>query len=449
MYASPRIGAVLASIALLVCPNALAGSMAATPITIDTATAPEAVVLPDISVTLGNNLTYQDDIVIRVAGASTVAVDLVSLSSLVSCVGYGTSPIGFAGTGMDYWNFRVTSVDGLQSGLTCSFHGLAIEKSSIGENCQVTASFEARRYVTSQILDSAGPITVANVTPCGSPPTIVTIHASDMRGARDDGPQDGTFDAFVQQFSVNNNGWTSLATAFEFDLSVIPPGATLEMAVLGLLVNAYEGNRQLAVSAYSGDGAVSLTDFAAGSLVERRTVDASTPQVFMDVSGVVDGWLVDKAPFGGFNLREDPSNCCNYTVMGVDGQPDFPSLYVAYRMPTVLPVAIDIRPGTEPNSVNLRSKGQLPVAILSDASLHAPTDVVVESLRFGHDGTEASLRKCNDLAVDVNLDGLVDLVCHFDSRVAGFQPGDIEGLLSVETIGGERLQGRDSIRIVP
>lgn len=448
MHASHWLGAVLASTALLICPNALAGSMAATPITIDTAVAPDVVVLPDINVTLGNTLRYQDGIVIRVAGATTLGVDVGALPGLVSCPGY-PSAVGYLNNGPDSWNFRVTTFE-LPSGLTCTFHGLPIAKSGIGDNCQVTSSYEANPFNSGPILDSAGPITVVNVSSCGPPPPIiVNIPAASIASATDVGPQDGSFDEYVRQLSVNNNGYTSLATAFEFDLSAIPAGAQIDMAVLGALVNADEGPRQVAVSAYAGDGTVSLPDFAAGTLVERQIIAANMPNIFVDVTSMVDGWLLASTAFGGFNLREDPANCCSYTVMGVDGQPYFPALYVAYRMPPVLPVGIDIRPGTEPNSLNLRSKGQVPVAILSDASLYAPTDVVVESLRFGHDGTETSLLKCVGPTVDVNLDGLVDLVCHFDTQLAGFQPGDIEGLLSVETIGGLKLQGRDSIRIVP
>ena len=55
MRTSVRIGALVASVAALICANAIAGSMTATPITIDKATAPDVITLPDITVTGGPN----------------------------------------------------------------------------------------------------------------------------------------------------------------------------------------------------------------------------------------------------------------------------------------------------------------------------------------------------------------------------------------------------------
>ena len=112
-------------------------------------------------------------------------------------------------------------------------------------------------------------------------------------------------------------------------------------------------------------------------------------------------------------------------------------------------VDIDIRPGTMPNVVNLRSKGNVPVAILSDATFYAPTDVVIASLTFGRTGDEASFRQCSSIAEDVNADGLLDLICHFYVEVASFQAGDTQGVLKGATSGGLALKGTDSLRVVP
>lgn len=117
--------------------------------------------------------------------------------------------------------------------------------------------------------------------------------------------------------------------------------------------------------------------------------------------------------------------------------------------PPVRIVDIDIRPGTMPNVVNRRSQGNLPVAILSDATFYAPTEVAISSLTFGRSGEEASLRRCNPVAEDVNADGLLDLKCHFDTAAASFQAGDTQGLLQGETIGGLAIAGTDSVRVVP
>ena len=58
---------------------------------------------------------------------------------------------------------------------------MKVAKSSIGENCSINVRYEARRFVVSSVIDSAGPILVANVTPCGPPPPEVIEVAIDIK----------------------------------------------------------------------------------------------------------------------------------------------------------------------------------------------------------------------------------------------------------------------------
>jgi hypothetical protein len=110
-------------------------------------------------------------------------------------------------------------------------------------------------------------------------------------------------------------------------------------------------------------------------------------------------------------------------------------------------VAIDIKPGGEPNSINPDNRGNIPVAILSAEGFDATTEIDRESLTFGSTGYEDSLLRCND--EDVNDDGLPDLVCHFRTRDTGFTDGDSSGHLRGMTSDGEVIVGADSVRIVP
>lgn len=111
-------------------------------------------------------------------------------------------------------------------------------------------------------------------------------------------------------------------------------------------------------------------------------------------------------------------------------------------------VDIDIRPGTMPNPLNLRSDGVVPVAVLSDSEFDA-LSVDRDSLTFGRFGTEASLVKCNAQPEDVNADGLLDLVCHFSTAAAGFVRADMHGVLMGVIEGGGNIKGADSVRVVP
>jgi len=113
----------------------------------------------------------------------------------------------------------------------------------------------------------------------------------------------------------------------------------------------------------------------------------------------------------------------------------------------VVTVDIDIKPGSYPNAINLKSRGTVPVAILSTPSFDAPSAVDVGSLTFGRTGNEMSLAFCGE-PEDVNGDGLSDLVCHFYTQKTGFQSGDTQGTLK-GTAAGTPIIGIDSVRIVP
>jgi len=114
-----------------------------------------------------------------------------------------------------------------------------------------------------------------------------------------------------------------------------------------------------------------------------------------------------------------------------------------------IPVAIDIKPGSFPNSINPKSRGTIPVGILSSSTFDAPTSVDRTSLTFGRTGNEQSLAFCNSSPEDVNVDGFLDLVCHFNTQQTGFQAGDTAGALKGKTVTGTPIIGTDSVRIVP
>lgn len=85
------------AVAALICaaPVAFAGPMSATPITIDLTTAPDVITLPDLSMTFGNDLKYQDGVTIFVDGADAV----VSANPFDnSCDGYSGGAFGAVGS---------------------------------------------------------------------------------------------------------------------------------------------------------------------------------------------------------------------------------------------------------------------------------------------------------------------------------------------------------------
>ncbi len=111
---------------------------------------------------------------------------------------------------------------------------------------------------------------------------------------------------------------------------------------------------------------------------------------------------------------------------------------------TVVPVAIDIKPGSYPNSINPKSKGVIPVAILTDQDFDATT-VDVSTVVFGLAGAQP---KHNGHIEDVDGDGDDDLMLHFKTQDTGIQCGDTEATLSGVTFGSQAIEGSDFINTV-
>jgi len=117
--------------------------------------------------------------------------------------------------------------------------------------------------------------------------------------------------------------------------------------------------------------------------------------------------------------------------------------------PDVIDFNIDIKPGSAPNSINTKSMGVVPVAILGSTSFDV-LDVDVTTLAFGpagaapvHDLTNPDT--FDDHLQDVNGDGFDDLVSHYKQKETGIVCGDTEAPLIVSTTGGEFILGTDSV----
>lgn len=145
------------------------------------------------------------------------------------------------------------------------------------------------------------------------------------------------------------------------------------------------------------------------------------------------------------NASGDLDITANLTINGAGGAT---TIIDGAGLVRVFEVAIDIKPGSDPNSINPKSKGKIPVAILSGPGFDATTEVDKTSLTFGKTGYENSLKKCTKSDEDVNSDGLLDIVCHFNTQDADFEEGDTAGILKGRTVDGVPIEGRDSVRIV-
>jgi len=112
---------------------------------------------------------------------------------------------------------------------------------------------------------------------------------------------------------------------------------------------------------------------------------------------------------------------------------------------TVRAVPTDIKPGTSPNTMNLRSRGMIPIALLTTPTFDATT-IDVDSLRFGATGQEiAAVRAVQD---DVDGDGDIDLLVFFRSQDTGIDCDTLFTYISGTTQSGAPIAGTDSVAVV-
>ena len=121
--------------------------------------------------------------------------------------------------------------------------------------------------------------------------------------------------------------------------------------------------------------------------------------------------------------------------------------------PAIIEVDIDIKPGSYPNSINVkRTTGVVPVAVLGSSDFDV-TAIDVTTLGFGpaaaspaHDMTDPSVYL--DHLQDVNADGYVDLVGHYPVADIGLTKGDTEACIGGATLTGIPIEGCDSVRVI-
>jgi len=117
--------------------------------------------------------------------------------------------------------------------------------------------------------------------------------------------------------------------------------------------------------------------------------------------------------------------------------------YFTRRAPEI---AIDVRPGSDRNPIQLRSRGVIPVAILGSAAFDV-ADVDQASVRFGPAGAVPGHRLPHRL-VDIDGDGDLDVVLHFRTEATGFDCGDTTADLVGLTFDGDEFGGSDAIDVL-
>ena len=112
---------------------------------------------------------------------------------------------------------------------------------------------------------------------------------------------------------------------------------------------------------------------------------------------------------------------------------------------TVRLLPTDIRPDSTKNVVNLKSKGVLPTALLASLVFDVTTIDII-TLRMGIGG--ASIAHAGGHFEDVNGDGLIDLLLHFNTAELGADASTTQLCVTGLLTDGQEFQGCDNVRII-
>lgn len=108
-------------------------------------------------------------------------------------------------------------------------------------------------------------------------------------------------------------------------------------------------------------------------------------------------------------------------------------------------VNIDIKPGNDPNSINLKNNGVIPVAIMTTPNFDA-TQVDGTTVKLGLNQATEIHDKAH--LEDIDMDGDIDLVLHFITQITGIQNNDTKACLTGATLNGMPIQGCDAVKII-
>jgi hypothetical protein len=229
---------------------------------------------------------------------------------------------------------------------------------------------------------------------------------------------------------------TVLRTSDDVEFDLDEGSETSNDSLIVDFVPPFNGRFYVAVGSTSAVPGGVVRTWEQGGVMSSNTVDEFTGNgsYTLIVSGVIPFVPpVVENPGGGGNEtppEEEP---------GEGNTPPPPALAKA--------VNIDIRP-RDPGVARVypNAEGKVTVAILSSRTFNA-MKVDKYSLKFGAEGTEASYVGCHPHGIDVNRDRRKDLVCRFDVRKAGFDVGDLEGVLT-GTAQGSAIKGAAPLKVV-
>ena len=273
------------------------------------------------------------------------------------------------------------------------------------------------------------------------------LHAAQWTEVPPDPDGDGIFsevDTLPAVFSDDfSDGVTTGTILDRGDQNLIVEDASDVAKGVAITADVSGGATPATVSICGGATTLSLTagdqvTVTCGS-VTIEVVSGPVGAVFLGDDGTVGTAELDTAE----TLTFDPATV---TFTAPPSNPSVVRVTVDGSIFDVIPV--DIKPGIDPNCINLNSNGVIPVAVLTtpgfDAATVDPFSVALEgaSVRVrGNSGNGGSLE-------DVDGDGDLDLVLQIVNDLVLVE-GQAAATLTGQTFGGVPIHGSDDLCVVP
>ncbi len=284
--------------------------------------------------------------------------------------------------------------------------------------------------------------------------------------------------AFDGQNSFRLDCWSWLDRAEFVALEEVPDRLTFEAAVRvypnetlsgrvgfvesneseGLIWNFFRIDAGAQQVEFHGDGVWVLGPYDPGTWCTVRAAfdyQSCTADVWLDGLLVASGVPITPKEFSDPDIGEVVLDKLGLVAGTDNGYMSFFQSNIVYfdevKLRTgddVIAVEIDVKPGEDPNPINCRSRGVVPVAVLSSDSFDAldvdPSTVLLSGAAVCNRGPRLMVHE-----EDVDEDGLVDLVLHFGARtisVEDLEQGSV--VLTGSTFDGQEFEASDEVTLV-
>lgn len=199
--------------------------------------------------------------------------------------------------------------------------------------------------------------------------------------------------------------------------------------------------KSMAVADFNGDGNLDLAapNFFTGS------VDVIAGNGAGNFAGSVTSFPTGSRPRGASSGDFNKDGLPDLVIANQGSGSDNISILLNTTPPPIIEVDIDLKPGSFPNCINLKSKGSVPLIILGRDTFNV-RDISISSVKLA--GASVNIKKNGEFyssLKDVNQDGIMDLVLHFNTQDIQLTGGETKLVLTGNLLNGQAIRGTDDI----